>query len=52
MSYFIRYEVECDECGKRITTDFGIVGGVQTATPVTVCECGGHFKRIDNYLEG
>ena len=51
MSYIV-YQVKCDKCNKEVTTSFGIVGTTQIATPITDCECGGKFKRIENFLEG
>lgn len=50
MSY-IQYQVKCDKCGKETITAFGIVGTVQIATPITECECGGKYKRMDNFIE-
>lgn len=58
MSYFVRHEVQCDKCDKKISNDFriyndkfGNIDNIQIITPIKDCECGGKFKRIENYLE-
>lgn len=44
MSFMI-YEVECDKCGKKCNTSFGIVGTTQIAQPVINCSCGGKYNK-------
>lgn len=41
------YEVQCESCGEKMTTAFGIVGMTQIAAPVEKCpKCKGKVRKV------
>ena len=45
------YVVQCDKCGRKVNTSFGIVGTTQIAEPIINCECGGKFQAVNEAVK-
>lgn len=49
---YVEHQVKCDGCSKEIITTYKIDDNSNDLFTIVVkCECGGKFKRVDNYIE-